>query len=66
MSIFKGPDVTASEASSPRVASENLPSGPYDPKIERRILRKLDFQVVPLLCVLFLVSFIDRYASNPL
>jgi len=31
-----------------------------DPQIEKRILRKLDFQVVPILFFLFLVSFVDR------
>lgn len=31
-----------------------------DPAIERRIIRKLDFQVVPVLCFLFFVSFVDR------
>ncbi|GME44229.1 Major facilitator superfamily [Neofusicoccum parvum] len=60
MSLDKAPEVTASEASTPKTASDHLPGGPFDPQIERRILRKLDFQVVPLLCVLFLVSFIDR------
>ncbi|KAF2084638.1 MFS general substrate transporter [Saccharata proteae CBS 121410] len=33
---------------------------PFDPTVERRILRKLDFQFVPVLFCLFLVSFIDR------
>lgn len=28
--------------------------------IERRIIRRLDFRVIPLLGVLFLVSFVDR------
>lgn len=56
---MKAPEVTASGASTPR-DSERLPGEPFDPKIERRILRKLDFQVVPLLCILFLISFIDR------
>lgn len=31
-----------------------------DPVIEKRILRKLDFRVVPILWFLFLVSFVDR------
>ncbi|KAL9094594.1 MAG: hypothetical protein Q9165_003153 [Trypethelium subeluteriae] len=34
--------------------------GTIDPKIEQRILRTLDFRVVPVLWGLFLVSFIDR------
>lgn len=29
-------------------------------EIERRVLRKLDFKVVPMLWFLFLVSFVDR------
>ncbi|OJD35965.1 vitamin h [Diplodia corticola] len=55
----KAPEVTASGASTPR-DSERQSAEPFDPSIERRILRKLDFQVVPLLCILFLISFIDR------
>ncbi|KAL9106196.1 MAG: hypothetical protein Q9227_008729 [Pyrenula ochraceoflavens] len=31
-----------------------------DPQIERRILRKIDFRLVPILWFLFLVSFVDR------
>ncbi|KAK6437668.1 hypothetical protein LTR95_006128 [Oleoguttula sp. CCFEE 5521] len=45
------------------VASALRPHGevPYiDPEIEKRILRKLDWRVVPVLWFLFLVSFVDR------
>lgn len=31
---------------------------------ERRILRKIDFRVVPLLAFLYLVSFVDRSNSK--
>ena len=31
-----------------------------DPKIERRILRKLDFQLIPPLWFLYVISFVDR------
>jgi len=31
-----------------------------DPVVEKRILRKLDFHVIPVLWFLFLVSFVDR------
>ncbi|KAL1634859.1 hypothetical protein SLS58_010488 [Diplodia intermedia] len=60
MSIKAPEVVTASSGASTPRDSERLPCEPFDPKIERRILRKLDFQVVPLLCILFLISFIDR------
>ncbi|OMP88056.1 putative transporter C11D3.18C [Diplodia seriata] len=60
MSIKAPEVVTASSGASTPRDSERLPGLPFDPKIERRILRKLDFQVVPLLCILFLISFIDR------
>ncbi|KAF2097855.1 MFS general substrate transporter [Rhizodiscina lignyota] len=32
----------------------------WDPAIERKILRKLDFGILPVLWFLFLVSFVDR------
>ncbi|KAL0260729.1 hypothetical protein SLS55_004419 [Diplodia seriata] len=60
MSIKAPEVVTASSGASTPRDTERLPGEPFDPKIERRILRKLDFQVVPLLCILFLISFIDR------
>ena len=31
-----------------------------NPQIEKRVLRKIDFQLVPILWFLFLVSFVDR------
>ncbi|KAF1351986.1 major facilitator superfamily domain-containing protein [Delphinella strobiligena] len=33
---------------------------PIDPALERCILRKLNFQVVPILCFLFFIFFVDR------
>lgn len=50
----------------PLAVDESLPASPrqdgvpVDPALERRILRKLDFQVVPILCFLFFISFVDR------
>lgn len=50
----------------PVAIDESVPSSPshhhiaVDPALERRILRKLDFQVVPILCFLFFISFVDR------
>jgi MFS family permease len=41
-----------------RVFDDSTP--PFDPIIEKRILRKLDFRLVPMLWILFLVSFVDR------
>ena len=47
-----------SPSRTPTSADEALPV--LDPQIEKRILRKLDFKVVPILFFLFLVSFVDR------
>lgn len=33
---------------------------PIDPALEKKLLRKLDFRVIPILWFLFLVSFFDR------
>lgn len=33
---------------------------PIDPALERKLVRKLDFRVIPILWFLFLVSFFDR------
>lgn len=33
---------------------------PIDPVLEKKLLRKLDFHVIPILWFLFLVSFFDR------
>ncbi|KAH7390921.1 major facilitator superfamily domain-containing protein [Phaeosphaeria sp. MPI-PUGE-AT-0046c] len=40
-------------------ASTN-PEQPFDNAAERRILRKLDIRVLPILCLLYLVCFVDR------
>lgn len=34
---------------------------PFDPAAEKRLLRKLDLRVLPVLWLLYLVNFIDRY-----
>lgn len=31
-----------------------------DPQAEKKLLRKIDFRVVPILWLLFLLSFLDR------
>ena len=31
---------------------------------ERRVLTKIDLRVVPVLCVLYLLAFLDRYVSR--
>lgn len=32
-----------------------------DPKKERKLVRKLDLHIIPLVMLLYLLSFIDRY-----
>jgi hypothetical protein len=46
-------DVTASPTASTLEA-------PIDRAAERRLVRKLDFRVLPVLWLLYLVNFIDR------
>lgn len=36
------------------------PSPPLDPALEHHIIRTLDLTLVPLLCILFTISFADR------
>ena len=31
-----------------------------DPQAEKRLLRKLDLRLIPWLCLLYLISFLDR------
>ena len=35
----------------------------FDRGEERRLLRKLDVRIMPVLWILYLVNFIDRYVS---
>ena len=44
--------------------SEELPI--YDEAETRRILRKVDYRIVPALAVMYLISFIDRSNSKGL
>lgn len=37
-------------------------TGPSDPAVERRLVRKIDFRLIPILFTLYLCAFIDRYA----
>lgn len=30
---------------------------------ERKLVRKIDFRLVPVLCILYLLAFLDRYVS---
>lgn len=54
-------DAIVTAASSPTASTTPDESTPIiDPQVEKRILRKLDTKVVPVLWFLFLVSFVDR------
>jgi MFS family permease len=41
------------------------PETPFDRNHERRLLQKLDIRILPVLWLLYLVNFIDRYTPNP-
>jgi hypothetical protein len=53
-------EVQSSEGSSTPRGSHDIALPPFDPKIEAKILRKLDFRLLPPLWFLFLISFVDR------
>jgi len=45
-------------ASSPSLNSSGVPK--FDSAAERRLVRKLDFRILPVLWILYLCNFIDR------
>lgn len=49
-------------AKEPTVKSGSLMHGqePVDPYMEKRVVRKCDFHVLPVLSVLYMVAFLDR------
>ena len=57
ISVEKGA-IAQGSAVSPSTSSSLQP--PFDRAAERRLLRKLDLRVLPVLWVLYLVNFIDR------
>lgn len=46
-------------ASSPASLSPDLP--PLTTTTERKLMAKVDWHVVPVLCVMYLLAFLDRY-----
>ncbi|XP_014562681.1 hypothetical protein COCVIDRAFT_83609 [Bipolaris victoriae FI3] len=56
-SIEKGAFVKGSSVSSPGSTTEEVS---FDPAAERKLLRKLDIRILPVLWILYLVNFIDR------
>ena len=49
-----------------RFPTSSTLSPPFDRTAERRLLRTLDLRIMPVLWVLYLVNFIDRYVYAPL
>lgn len=45
---------------SPVSTSSSTLEPPFDRDAERRLLRKIDLRVLPVLWILYLVNFIDR------
>lgn len=41
-------------------AHVSLAMGEIDPEVEKRVRRKLDMHIVPLLSALYLLAFLDR------
>lgn len=48
------------QSESPVPSETGLPLPPFDKAAEKRILRKLDLKVLPILWLLYLVCFVDR------
>jgi hypothetical protein len=61
-SIEKNPVIEPSVLESPTTPKHygSLTLAPIDKALERKLLLKLDLRVIPILWVLFLVSFFDR------
>lgn len=48
-----------------KVTLENgEPLAPVDAATEKRLLRKLDMRIIPMLCWVYLMNFMDRGKSN--
>lgn len=45
-----------------QMSSPDLP--PLTTTTERKLMAKVDWHVVPCLCVMYLLAFLDRYASS--
>jgi hypothetical protein len=60
-SVEKGIHIQDAPVSPVSPAGSTLePQPPFDRAAERRLLRKLDFRVLPVLWILSLVNFLDR------
>ena len=47
-----------------RISIEHLDYRTRYPTVnERKLLRKIDFRLVPVLCILYLLAFLDRSAA---
>lgn len=44
-----------------QMSSSDLP--PLTTTTERKLMAKVDWHVIPCLCVMYLLAFLDRYAS---
>jgi len=48
------------------ISSHEIVSEPFvDRNLEKRILRKLDLHLIPIISCLYLLSFLDRGLSQP-
>lgn len=43
-----------------QLATRALASGPADPEVSKRILRKVDMYILPFLCITYALQFIDK------
>jgi hypothetical protein len=41
-------------------ADRHVPAAAIDPKIERRLVRKIDMFIIPFICITYLITYIDK------
>ena len=54
--VVSSPDVEEHEFESPADGEDFY----VDPVAEKKLIRKLDWKLIPWLCLLYLISFLDR------
>ena len=54
------PRLMADDSTSPQSPKSSLESDPIDHVAEKKLVRKLDLHIVPVIMLLYLLSFLDR------
>lgn len=75
MSFVDEKSVNHSQAEIPKSQLSDEPGSPYDPDVgrsveerahlDKQLVRKIDLWLIPWLCLLYLLSFLDRVGAPP-